>query len=517
MKSRRILLGIIFAALALHIWTFRGYTVDDAFITFCYARNVAEGQGPVYKSGERVEGYTNFLWMMLMAFAIKSGLDVLITAKILGAIFTMITLILVYRISTEVLRSGPLWSLLSIALLASSGSFTLWAVAGLETALFCMLVTAGMYRYLKDWNHGTIIPISGFLFGLSYLARPEGALFFAVSAVHRLIWIYRSKERLQKREIIWALLFLIVFTSHFLWSLWYYGRPLPNTYYIKTSGGIHKVFEGIDYLYRFAMFHGGPMFLLSGMVVFFLASSTQTHRYAYSYLLFGLISFWAYIVLIAGADWMPFFRYPVVTLPSLYLLIQEGVREIYPYLAKHLRSVRFAQIGLGSLIAAQLVFNALPSYQIQRNHDYDTNMSLDANVHDNGGATDTGKWLGQISPADAVIAVADAGAIVYYSGLWAIDMVGLVEDERVRVDADYVLSKEPMFIQYISSFKHPIYEDRRFQEEYVLIPKFDTPRFEFFVRRNQMARWMVYLRSIRPQDQQTKSLIDWVLLESNRN
>src|SRR3954470_13240280 len=35
---------------------------DDAFISFRYARNWVTGKGLVYNAGERVEGYTNFLW-----------------------------------------------------------------------------------------------------------------------------------------------------------------------------------------------------------------------------------------------------------------------------------------------------------------------------------------------------------------------------------------------------------------------------------------------------------------------
>src|SRR4051794_37248022 len=45
----------------------RAFTIDDAYISFRYAENLASGHGLVYNLGERVEGYTNFLWVVLLA------------------------------------------------------------------------------------------------------------------------------------------------------------------------------------------------------------------------------------------------------------------------------------------------------------------------------------------------------------------------------------------------------------------------------------------------------------------
>ena len=46
------------------------YISDDAFITFRYADNFIRGKGLVYNAGERVEGYTNFLWLILLSLFI---------------------------------------------------------------------------------------------------------------------------------------------------------------------------------------------------------------------------------------------------------------------------------------------------------------------------------------------------------------------------------------------------------------------------------------------------------------
>ena len=66
---------------------------DDAFISFRYAQNFANGLGLVFNEGERVEGYTNFLWTVLLAGAARLGLDIVSTSVVLAAVCTIATTI----------------------------------------------------------------------------------------------------------------------------------------------------------------------------------------------------------------------------------------------------------------------------------------------------------------------------------------------------------------------------------------------------------------------------------------
>ena len=66
-----VVAGVVVAAL-------RRFVQDDAFISFRYAKNLADGVGLVWNVGERVEGYTNFLWTVLMAPSFKIGVDVVV-------------------------------------------------------------------------------------------------------------------------------------------------------------------------------------------------------------------------------------------------------------------------------------------------------------------------------------------------------------------------------------------------------------------------------------------------------
>ena len=54
---------------------FSDFVTDDAFITFRYAHNLLTGHGMVFNPGERVEGYTNFLWVLCSSVALFVGID----------------------------------------------------------------------------------------------------------------------------------------------------------------------------------------------------------------------------------------------------------------------------------------------------------------------------------------------------------------------------------------------------------------------------------------------------------
>src|ERR1700746_2217394 len=78
------------AALVGHslVWNF---VTDDAFISFVYARNLARHGQLVFNLGERVEGYTNFLWTVVLAFFLRLGLQPELMSRLLGTGFAIAT------------------------------------------------------------------------------------------------------------------------------------------------------------------------------------------------------------------------------------------------------------------------------------------------------------------------------------------------------------------------------------------------------------------------------------------
>ena len=64
------------------------FFIEDAAITFSYARNLVEGEGLVtWPGGERVEGYSNALWTFLMAALYALGVPMWTASKVMGAVF----------------------------------------------------------------------------------------------------------------------------------------------------------------------------------------------------------------------------------------------------------------------------------------------------------------------------------------------------------------------------------------------------------------------------------------------
>ena len=72
--------GVLLVAVSGYLiacYQVRERIADDAYISFRFARNLAEGHGLVWNiGGERVEGYTNALWVFLLAGIHVTGLDI---------------------------------------------------------------------------------------------------------------------------------------------------------------------------------------------------------------------------------------------------------------------------------------------------------------------------------------------------------------------------------------------------------------------------------------------------------
>ncbi|MFC1573450.1 hypothetical protein ACFL6M_07630 [Candidatus Eisenbacteria bacterium] len=90
------------------------WTCDDAFISFRYAKNLVDGLGLVYNAGEPVEGYTNFLWTVIVAAAMKIGLEPVVFAQAAGVLFFAATLALLIRVSWSLAEDSGSRSLLGL-------------------------------------------------------------------------------------------------------------------------------------------------------------------------------------------------------------------------------------------------------------------------------------------------------------------------------------------------------------------------------------------------------------------
>ena len=194
-RVAHVFLGFVVPAVValVNMWRVRSFTVDDAYISYRYARNLARGWGLVYNYGERIEGYTNFLWTVILGGAIKLGVDPDIAAKVLGALFACGSLGVVFLIE-ERIRPLKAMPVVSTWLLATTMVFAGYSVWGLETSMFVFLVLSGTWLVMREEDDRPVVaaaapawkraakraPWSGLLFGLAGITRPEAPMYLGV-------------------------------------------------------------------------------------------------------------------------------------------------------------------------------------------------------------------------------------------------------------------------------------------------------------------------------------------------
>ena len=173
------------ALLAFHVRTY-AFLCDDAFISFRYARNFAHGHGLVFNPGfERVEGYSNFLWVVVLAGLDRLGLEPPRASLLLSWASTLLLWGLVVAFAARwAPRRGAAWAVVVPALfLAANRSFAVWASSGLETRAFELCVVAGTLTLadeLDDALAGSPLRLRcAWWFALGALTRPDGVLFGA--------------------------------------------------------------------------------------------------------------------------------------------------------------------------------------------------------------------------------------------------------------------------------------------------------------------------------------------------
>jgi hypothetical protein len=186
----------------VHSWAV-GYISDDGFIAFRYVENLTAGQGLVYNVGERVEGYSNFLWLMLLAVfrLLVPEMSLVNIAHALGISFGALTVLLVCHFSWMTRGEFRWFGLLAGSFLAVHSGFAAWGTGGLETTMFAFLVLAAVctYAYYLQTQRGfLLVPV---VFALAALTRSDALLLFGVTTVHAVVTEKRREGVLLGRRM----------------------------------------------------------------------------------------------------------------------------------------------------------------------------------------------------------------------------------------------------------------------------------------------------------------------------
>lgn len=408
---------------------------DDMMISMRYARNLAEGQGLVWNPGERVEGYTNFLWTVVMAgihFIPHSDANVALLVKGVNFVLTGATLWLSIRFLRLFAPRSLLVTPLLLVVMVTCADVLLWSVWGFEVALLSLLNLVFFYR-LAQGRHDALTYAA---LALVPLTRGDGVYVFAGNA---LVAIALSKG--SRRPLVYLAIAALPTVCHFLFRHAYYGDWLPNTYYLKVYGLEEPYKRGWSYARNFLLQYSVVLALAAASALALLRTDRR-----------GLIPIGAALptlgwVVLVGGDMFTWYRFFAHLMPIVFVFATVGVATL-------------ARGAIGQLAWAAVLF--IVSFPLVR--PLGRLVFLDTN----------GDPLEQIqvamlikknaSPASSV-AVITAGIVPYFTRLRAIDILGKSDKHIARLppfkgamvghgklDPDYTLGKDPDLVVSCRSY-----------------------------------------------------------------
>ncbi len=441
MNSKRVYQSIfilLMLAFTLYGWRFIQRTAitvdgqkmhalfDDAMISMQYAKNLAHGAGLVWNAGgERVEGYSNPVWVLLMA-----GIHLLPIAltetsfyvKLLSLFFLLLNLVVVKKLAEQISKN-PLVPLLAVFLTAFYFPLNNWSLQGMEVGFEALLLNAALLFGLLALLRKKFSPWPYVLFAAAVLLRMDAAA-PALAATAAIAWL---DQKHRKQHLLWGLgavggtlLGLTIF------RVLYYGAWLPNTYYLKL-GGMSTILRISIGLRRFWDFVWNSNWVLFILPLSLLALDKRKVLWPFYALFIAQVG---YSIYVGGDAWehdgganrfiaavMPiFFILLAHTLDNLQELALQAARFKAKW-AKSASNVFLALFAGFSLVSLNnlLVQNPIAKWTLRDKPVFTESVERYASM---------GLALRQVTTPEAVIAVVTAGNIPYFSERTSVDLLG---------------------------------------------------------------------------------------------
>jgi hypothetical protein len=412
---------------------------DDAMISMRYAKNLAHGYGLVWNpGGERVEGYTNPLWVVFMAvfhLLPLAASKVSLPVQISGGIFILASLLFIKK-AADLLTGRPVVGLLAAVLTAFYAPLHNWALLGMEVSVLTLILSSVLWLVLRNLQAGRFSPWPYWLLGIGTLVRTDMAVPFLVI----LGWSVLADRPHRRRHLLWGGGLLVLFLAgQTLFRLAYYGYPFPNTYYLKMVGLplVLRVARGVAVFASFVFELNWLLFLLPLVVLLF-----RRDREVLLYFLVFLGQV-AYSIYVGGDAWEHkggANRYFAIAMPvffTLFVYAADLIREALVARAHLEAPWARALAGAGMVL---FVLGAMVNFNFFLNNKSMLRWALQQQptfVEGNKDNTEIGLDLNKITSPEARIAVVAAGAVPYFADRYSIDLLGksdpVIAREKVRV------------------------------------------------------------------------------------
>jgi hypothetical protein len=434
--------------------------VDDAMISLVYARNLALGNGLVFNAGERVEGYTNFLWVLLIApfywVSRLTGVDYVHLVIALSILLSGVALLLVYLLSRAIWDRNIVATGAALGLCVVDNSYTTWAGLALESHLLAVCLLSALY-FARSEARRRFLWV-GIALACAQATRPDAAVFSACLLGSEAIdVIYRAKRDgwstllahgavLLETVGVW----LGLYGLYFAWRYHYYGFFFPNTYYAKLAG---PDFDGWrrGWEYTRGFFADRWWVYAAGAGAVFLARDRSV-RCLLSYAILHTV-----YVTYVGGDFFPGHRFFVAQVPVFALLCGASIAAASSLL-KGSKLPRRVLAGAAALVLVVLL-NRLWWFGQERGAFFGVIKTWRLQAYSERAFY---QWLKDHKGKGGTVATGLIGNTGYWSEARVIDVFGIIDPvtahlsprnfgkgmagHEKRAERAYVLSKAPDII-----------------------------------------------------------------------
>ncbi|MFX0145772.1 MAG: hypothetical protein ACFE9C_17035 [Candidatus Hodarchaeota archaeon] len=465
-------IALIALALLLRLlWiTYTGFVYEDAFITFRYAQQIAEGNGFVYNPGERVYGTTTPLFTLLLAgWLVIPGAEVVAGARWIGLVSSIGTLFLLL-VTLRRMRTTQLQQLLVIGLIGLSSKFWVKDTGGMETPLVIFLMAASWYAYANrrlSW--------AGVLCCLLLWTRVDLILWPVALCITEIF-----SNGTSGLKIAWPT--ILVYLPWVIFAWLYFNSPIPHTITAKwvayTQSNQDPYLSHLFVLVKWLNpVHFPDQLELAGIIIAFSVVGVavwQTSRiYRQKQLVVLPMFVFLEVIRIVLSRATIFSRYFTPAFWAVLILLGLG-------LGSFVIKVRLGRKLLWfSGLVALIIFLVLGFQAAER--------VRDAQIYRHDGALKpAGLWLRQNSDPTARVQLEPLGYIGYYAKRIMIDEVGLVTPQMVELKRRGVFELD----QYIGFF----------QPDYVLIHCDDSLDIKVTDINHVLTTQYVEVASFNPRD-----------------
>ena len=399
---------------------------DDAMISMRYARNLANGDGLVWNpGGERVEGFTNPLWVLYMSIFHLMPIPIELISlpiQITGAILMIINMLLVVKIIQQ-FTDKTVVILGAVVLTGFYGPLNNWSLLGMEVSILTVMVSWAVLKTMQSLDNETFSLAPYLILGVGTYVRIDMAVPYLV-VLGLLAYFNRAHRR---KHLLWGVGLLLLFLlSQTGLRLWYYGYPLPNTYYLKVLGTPLFVRFGKGLYALFNLVWKANW--LIALLPFALLSFRRDRKIILLFLVF--LAQVAYSVYVGGDAWEHMGganRYISQGITFFFILLSLAVGTGFEvlFMSLNLRSKisRWVyQLGTAAFLLICLVnvnmrieFNSLRKWLAIAPPEFSVASEYYIEI---------AHAVEKISTKDASIAVQAAGSIPYFTDRFSVDLYG---------------------------------------------------------------------------------------------